>query len=561
VHESAAKQDSENESAANQYSTSELAWKGISAKVWDYENNRIDGWNKQIDTLLVFVSSALLMIQALVAYADKLQAGLFSAVVTAFNVQYYTSLQPPSGTQVMLRVPSDLTYPIHVSTLPSAVTSDAAVAATTVVINTLWFLALVLSLSAASIGITVKQWLSSYIPPSTMTSRQRTRLWNHRQCGLRKWRVPAIVSVLPNLLQLALLLFLVGLVVLLWTLNRVSAIVVMIPVVILMILLGITSIIPTFVPQCPYKSPQAWWIYLILYHVTCSFKRFVSAILSNTCSVTSFVQGSLLPSVTHSVKEFVLNPRSVILSWIISLMFYTVSLPGLVHHYWAWIPWGYSMLHQITVFGAPLHPDVTGCDWLDRDNNWLHASLSSAWKPGPAVETVNMIIAADSVVRDDAFLQDVIAPAFSVVTDLDAQEFKACLAAFYQLVQSRATRVYRRVNDTHNSVAPMFRDDMDSGLAEAMAEVTQKMPSVYFEGSGFVPQQRRVLSILHALLAALPESRSRVLIQLINWYCHEPGAVYGPSNARKDDLDLVEWISRRAVRDRSTVQALPGAFT
>ncbi|EPS98192.1 hypothetical protein FOMPIDRAFT_1127111, partial [Fomitopsis schrenkii] len=210
----------------------------MSDKVWEYEKDRIDDWNKQIDTLLVF-------------------AGLFSAVLTAFNVQYYTALQPPSGTQIMLRLPADLTSPVQVTTLSS--TSNPAVAATTVVINTLWFLALVLSLSAASIGITVKQWLSSYILPKTMTSRQRTRLWNHRQRGLSKWRVPAIVSVLPNLLQSALLLFLVGLVVLLWTLNRVLAIVVMVPVVVLIISLWITSIIPTFVPECPYKSPQAWW--------------------------------------------------------------------------------------------------------------------------------------------------------------------------------------------------------------------------------------------------------------------------------------------------------------
>lgn len=422
---------------------------------------------------------------------------MFSAVVTTFNVQYYAALQPSSGTQLMLRMPSDLTSPVHVTTLSSTI--DSAVPVTAVLINTLWFLALVLSLSAASIGITVKQWLSSYIPPATIMSHQRTRLWHHRQRGLRKWRVSAIVSVLPILLQLALLLFLVGLVVLLWTLNMVLAIVIMVPVAILMILLGITSIIPTFAPECPYKSPQSWWIYLVLHRVT----RF---------------DGTLTRRLFETHRHFLIR-------------------------IWRTV--------------------IVVRDWVDRDNNLLRARFRDR-KSRSAVDTVGMLVAADHLVRDDAFLQDVIVPAFDMM-DYRNGDFGACLQAFYELVQSRAHTVYPNVNGTGDTAAlpEMFwyRDEADSGTVEAMARLTLRILTkvaieLWLNRESQAKEMSKVLAILQALLAALPNTQSHVFIQLINWYCEET-MTYRPKNAREEDP--VEVISQQAVRYRSKIKALPGA--
>ena len=398
----------------------------------------------------------------------------------------------------MLQLPSDLASPVRVTRLSS--TSDSSVAATAVVINTLWFLALVLSLGAASVSISVKQWLSSYIPPETITSRQRTRLWHHRQRGLRKWRVSAIVSVLPILLQLALLLFLVGLVVLLWTLNMVAAIVVMIPVATLMILLGITSIIPTFVPDCPYKSPQAWWIYLVLHRLT----RF---------------DGTLTRRLFETRRHFLMR------------LWRTV---------------------------------VIARDWVDRDNNLLRVRFRER-KAGSAADTVGMLVAADHLVRDDAFLQDVIVPAFDLM-DSTKSDFDACLEVFYELVQSRAHTAYLNMSSTSDSAAlPMmfwYRDEMDSDSVEAMADLTLRILTkvvveLWPNREKQAREMSRVLTILQALLAALPNSQARVLMQLINWYCEEQ-MTYRPLNAREEDP--VEVISQHAVRYRSKIKALPGTF-
>ena len=44
------------ESVAEQDFTNESGWKAVADKVWEYEQSTIAGWNRQIDTLLVFVS-------------------------------------------------------------------------------------------------------------------------------------------------------------------------------------------------------------------------------------------------------------------------------------------------------------------------------------------------------------------------------------------------------------------------------------------------------------------------------------------------------------------------
>ena len=45
------------ESVAEQDFTNESGWKTVSDKVWAYEESTIAGWNRHIDTLLVFVST------------------------------------------------------------------------------------------------------------------------------------------------------------------------------------------------------------------------------------------------------------------------------------------------------------------------------------------------------------------------------------------------------------------------------------------------------------------------------------------------------------------------
>lgn len=198
-----------------------------------------------------------------------MQAGLFSAIVATFNSQYYLNLQP------MLQTAAPYTYinmsatttiqPGGFSNFVGAIAVPGSeVNGTMISVNILWFCSLVLSLAAASIGISVKQWLKQYIVPQSVVPRQRAQIWHYRRRGLLYWRVPDVITLIPLLLQISLVLFLVGLQILLWTLSKVVGAVVLVPTALLLSFTAYTAFAPTLASDCPYRSPQAWWIYQAL---------------------------------------------------------------------------------------------------------------------------------------------------------------------------------------------------------------------------------------------------------------------------------------------------------
>ena len=131
-------------------------------------------------------------------------------------------------------------------------------------INVLWFPSLICTLSASSIAVTVKQWLYQYKQGLSGTSREISRLRQYRYENLLSWRVPEIIAVLPILLQIALALFMGGLLILLWSLHPLVALVGTALVGALFVFHFATTLLPTFRPDCSYQSPQALGIFLAL---------------------------------------------------------------------------------------------------------------------------------------------------------------------------------------------------------------------------------------------------------------------------------------------------------
>ncbi|EMD41611.1 hypothetical protein CERSUDRAFT_90185 [Gelatoporia subvermispora B] len=173
------------------------------------------------------------------------QAGLFSAALTAFNVELYTALKPDG---------------------------NEAPPTSSVWINALWFSSLILSLSSASIGIIVRQWLHQFISPASPDPRRSAEIHHSRyELGIIRWKVPEILNILPILLLAALMLFFIGLAILLSTLNFAVAILCTAMISILFIFFAVTTIAPTFWFDCPYKSPQALMAYWFLQYVYGSF--------------------------------------------------------------------------------------------------------------------------------------------------------------------------------------------------------------------------------------------------------------------------------------------------
>ncbi|KAJ8455484.1 hypothetical protein ONZ51_g12442 [Trametes cubensis] len=192
--------------------------------VKDYSNELIKRWREEIDAYLVF-------------------AGLLSAILTAFNVESYRMLQTPSESpesimaavlQRTLTQKSGLSRafpPFTSSFFTSSVASSASTldvptptgpSRSTIWLNILWFSSLVLSLSSASIGILVKQWLNEFESglSGDSDSEQVAKLRQYRLSNLKNCRVGTIVNAIPVLLQAALALFFAGLLVLLWDLNH-----------------------------------------------------------------------------------------------------------------------------------------------------------------------------------------------------------------------------------------------------------------------------------------------------------------------------------------------------
>ena len=122
-------------------------------------------------------------------------------------------------------------------------------------LNITWFSGLILSLSSAVIGITVKQWINEYLHGISGAPRELARLRQYRLNGLIKWRVAAIVALLPILLQLALAMFLIGLLVLLWSLHTAVASVASVLVGLLASFSIGTTILPLLQSDCAYLSP------------------------------------------------------------------------------------------------------------------------------------------------------------------------------------------------------------------------------------------------------------------------------------------------------------------
>ncbi len=203
------------------------------------------------------------------------QAGLSSAVLTAFVVQSYQLLQP-DPTDLTLAALNQISSQLNSFTVASSfinateqATQREGLAAApfhappyAVWLNLLWFSSLVFSLASATVALFVKQWL--YEATVGDAFRESARLRQYRLNGLLKWRVGMIVVALPIMLQLASLLFLVGLLVLLWALHStVAAITSALASLFFAFFLAVT-IMPVWKTDCPYRSPTSLMIYAVL---------------------------------------------------------------------------------------------------------------------------------------------------------------------------------------------------------------------------------------------------------------------------------------------------------
>ncbi|TFK68281.1 hypothetical protein BDN72DRAFT_752917, partial [Pluteus cervinus] len=227
-------------------------WEECHKLVEDYDDEMCRAWKDEIDKLLIFAS-------------------LFSAVVTAFTAESYQWLQDStdSNTNLLAQLVQLQMINANLSSSDEGVVPIPPFrpTASSVRINMAWFLSLTLSLGTVLVGVLCLQWLREFQRRTAGPLQHRLARRQMAFDGLDAWKVPEIVSSLSLVLELALILFFVGLFDLLWTLHHTVALAVVIPIAILMLFVIITTTIPAVElilgeradgrPRCPYRSPQA----------------------------------------------------------------------------------------------------------------------------------------------------------------------------------------------------------------------------------------------------------------------------------------------------------------
>ncbi|KAF5324216.1 hypothetical protein D9619_011368 [Psilocybe cf. subviscida] len=220
-------------------------WKVVFDSYLEADRKQCEQWKDEVNTLLVF-------------------AGLFSAVITAFLIESYKYLLPQGSPD-----PSKF-----VSNSPHVIR-----------LNSLWFCSLVLALSSAAIGIVALQWIRNHERYHDIKPRDALSVYEMRTKAIRAWHIRWAFLSLPLLVLVALVLFFVGLVDFLLSLNKEVAAPVAVLVYSTLALLFITTVLPSlqifrlyfFTPDvktnadmptpCPYKSPQSWIFHRFLIYM------------------------------------------------------------------------------------------------------------------------------------------------------------------------------------------------------------------------------------------------------------------------------------------------------
>jgi hypothetical protein len=206
------------------------------------------------------------------------QAGLFSAVVTAFVLESYKSLQPdPNDTIINLLSQiangPNITSSFHVSTRSAIpLVSSFVQSPSSVRINVFWFISLILSLTTVLVGTIAIQWLREHQSYPGVSPKETLAILHMRSESLEAWYVPQIFSTLPLLLQGALVLFFAGLIDFTLPLGTKLTAPVACIIGLILLFLAATTALPAFqslflfsghfsrdaVPTpCAFKSPQS----------------------------------------------------------------------------------------------------------------------------------------------------------------------------------------------------------------------------------------------------------------------------------------------------------------
>ena len=206
-----------------------------------------------------------------------MQAGLFSAVSSAFIIDVQSKLEPDPNemTAAYMRI---LIHTMNNSLFPDTNPSSTIWTGPPpeiVTVQSLLYASLATSLFAAFLAMLGKQWVNHYLRNHGGSTADKSRDRQRKLDGFQEWHFHLTIESLPVMLQLALLLLGCALSRYLWTINHTIA-----GVTITVTLFGVTSYIfltlaATLYYNCPYQTPPSTFAQMIIRHLANSDAAFV----------------------------------------------------------------------------------------------------------------------------------------------------------------------------------------------------------------------------------------------------------------------------------------------
>ncbi|KAG8769795.1 hypothetical protein FRC12_004737 [Ceratobasidium sp. 428] len=140
--------------------------------------------------------------------------------------------------------------PVDSSTPSGASPSQFSPSRSSVLVNSLWYLSLTLSVAVSLVAMVSKSWCNAFMSNRSGSKyeqgRRRQRKWN----AIERWGMENVFVYLPTLMHLALRLS-----VYLWDIYIVVAVPVCCVTAIFVALYAIATILPSLYQDCPYSTP------------------------------------------------------------------------------------------------------------------------------------------------------------------------------------------------------------------------------------------------------------------------------------------------------------------
>jgi len=230
-----------------------------SKKSGEFDRSYVKKHDDDLNTSLIFVSCLIFVLRAENTKHRGMQAGLFSAVSSAFITNIQSKLEPDPN-EMTATYMQYLVHNVNNSLFPTVDPNSATWTGPPpeiVTVQSILYASLATSLLAAFLAMLGKQWINRYLRSRGGSVAKKSRRRQRKLDGLKHWRFYLVIEIIPAMLQLALLLLGGALAVYLWKISRTVAQVILAFTLFGAALHVLFSLAATFYRNCPYQTPPS----------------------------------------------------------------------------------------------------------------------------------------------------------------------------------------------------------------------------------------------------------------------------------------------------------------